>query len=89
MELTPGSENQPLAALFDPSRAAGLRRLDQFVARAGQAYADGRNTDGGRDGPVSVSRLSPYLRYRTISECEVVAAVLDRHSLVAAEKFIQ
>ena len=89
VELTPGSENQPLAALFDPSRTAGLRRLDQFVARAGQAYADGRNTDGGRDGPVSVSRLSPYLRYRAISEREVVAAVLDRHSLVAAEKFIQ
>ncbi|MFZ4747891.1 MAG: FAD-binding domain-containing protein [Sphingomonas sp.] len=59
------------------------------MARAGQAYADGRNTDGGRDGPVSVSRLSPYLRYRAISEREVVAAVLDRHSLVAAEKFIQ
>jgi deoxyribodipyrimidine photo-lyase len=87
--MTLGSDDHPLATTFDPSRAAGLYRLDQFVARAGQAYADGRNTDGGRDGPAAVSRLSPYLRYRVISEREVVAAVLDRHSLVAADKFIQ
>ena len=89
VDVTPGSEKQPLAALFDPSRAAGLRRVDQFVARAGQAYADGRNTDGGRDGPAAVSRLSPYLRYRVISEREIVASVLDRHSIASAEKFIQ
>ncbi len=85
--MTPGSE--PFAALFDPSREAALRRLDQFVARAGRAYAEGRNTDVGRDGPAAVSKLSPYLRYRVISEREVVAAVLNRHSPIAAEKFIQ
>ncbi|MFY8074620.1 MAG: FAD-binding domain-containing protein, partial [Sphingorhabdus lacus] len=37
----------------------------------------------------AVSRLSPYLRYRLLTEEEVVAAVLDRHSLAAAEKYVQ
>ncbi len=74
---------------FDPSRQAALARLAQFVPLAGQAYTNGRNTDGGPDAPSAVSRLSPYLRYRLITEQEVVAAVLDRHSFNAAEKFVQ
>jgi deoxyribodipyrimidine photo-lyase len=39
--------------------------------------------------PRAVSTLSPYLRYRLITEREVIAAVHDRHSPEAAEKFVQ
>ena len=75
--------------LFPPTRDAGLARLSQFAPRAGSAYAAGRNSDGGPGADTAVSRLSPYLRYRLVSEREVVAAVLSRHSLPAAEKFVQ
>ncbi|KQQ03405.1 MULTISPECIES: FAD-binding domain-containing protein [unclassified Rathayibacter] len=74
--------------MFIPTRAAGLEALDDFVARAGSAYARDRNHDLGpsRD---NVSGLSPYLRHRLVTEREVVAAVLARHRISAAEKFVQ
>lgn len=75
--------------VFPASRNAALARLAQFIPGAGQNYAFGRNTDPGPDKPSAVSKLSPYLRYRMITEQEVVQAVLERHSLAAAEKYIQ
>lgn len=78
-----------MSALFEPSRSAGLERLAAFVPRAGTHYERGRNTDPGPGQPSAVSQLSPYLRYRMVSEAEVVAAVLERHSLAAAEKYVQ
>jgi deoxyribodipyrimidine photo-lyase len=75
--------------VFPASRNTGLSRLAQFIPSAGQNYAFGRNTDSGPDQPSAVSKLSPYLRYRMITEHEVVQAVLERHSLATAEKYIQ
>ncbi len=76
--------------MFAPaSRSAALDRLVQFVPSAGAAYAAGRNTDPGPDQPSAVSRLSPHVRYRLITERDIAAAVLSRHSLDAAEKFVQ
>lgn len=74
---------------FEPTRAAALDRLASFVPSAGYDYAAGRNTDLGPSAPSAVSRLSPYLRYRILTEHEVVAAVLDKHGMAASEKFIQ
>jgi deoxyribodipyrimidine photo-lyase len=76
-------------ARVPPSRSAALDRLAKFVPSAGRKYASGRNTDDGPDAPSAVSRLSPYVRYRLITEHEVVAAVLGRHSLLEAEKYVQ
>ena len=76
-------------ASFPPSRAAGLDRLATFAPRAGQAYAFGRNADPGPGQPTAVSKLSPYARYRLLTEHEIVAAVLAQHSLVSAEKYVQ
>ena len=59
------------------------------MPRAAQAYASGRNTDPGPDQQGAVSKLSPYLRYRLITEREVVAQVLAEHSLTATEIFLQ
>jgi deoxyribodipyrimidine photo-lyase len=73
---------------FPPSRTAGLARLSAFIPHAGRAYAEGRNTDAGPDAPAAVSRLSPWLRHRLITEREVVAAVMGAHSFNTAEKFI-
>lgn len=74
---------------FPATRADGLDRLARFAPLAARDYAVGRNSDYGPDGPTAVSRLSPYLRYRLINEQEVVATVLARHSLAAAEKYVQ
>jgi deoxyribodipyrimidine photo-lyase len=75
--------------IFLPTRTEGLARLAAFAPKAGRDYASGRNTDNGPDGEPHVSLLSPYLRHRLITEREVVAAVLNQHSLAAAEKYVQ
>jgi deoxyribodipyrimidine photo-lyase len=74
---------------FEPTRAAGLQTLADFLPGAGSAYARTRNFDRGDAGHPHVSRLSPYIRHRLVSEAEVLQAVLGRHSASAAEKFIQ
>jgi deoxyribodipyrimidine photo-lyase len=74
---------------FTPTRAAGLRRLEQFAPQTGRHYAAFRNTDEGAGERGNVSMLSPWLRFRMITEEEVLQAVLSRFSLASAEKFIQ
>ena len=72
-----------------PTRRAALDHLRRFVPRAGASYASGRNSDPGPGRPAAVSRLSPAVRYRLVTEQDVVAEVLGRHSFNAAGKFIQ
>jgi hypothetical protein len=84
-------EPAPTLASVDwtPTRAAGLARLAAFLPCAGRAYARDRNFDLGPTDRTNVSALSPWIRRRLITEEEIVAAVLVRHSFPAAEKFIQ
>jgi deoxyribodipyrimidine photo-lyase len=74
---------------FPATRNAALSRLTQFAPRAGHAYASGRNIDPGPEQAGAVSKLSPYLRYRMLTEQEVVGAALGQHSLQAVEKYVQ
>lgn len=74
---------------WEATRSAALSRLDEFLPRAGRAYATNRNVDRGPADRSNVSALSPYLRRRMLTEEEVVRAVLSRHGFAAAEKFIQ
>ncbi len=78
----------PQATAWLPTREEGLRRLLDFVPRAGRAYAEGRNIDCGPLDRSNVSTLSPYIRYRLVSEEEVAAAVLARYRLSTVAKFI-
>ncbi len=73
---------------FPLTRSEALQRLDDFLPHAGAAYARLRNKEHGQGHHVHVSRLSAALRRRLISEQEVVDAVLARHGLAAAEKFV-
>lgn len=75
-------------ASFPLTRDQALQRLQSFLPQAGSAYARLRNRDLGPGSHVHVSRLSAALRRRLVSEEEVVGAVLRRHSLASAEKFI-
>jgi len=74
---------------LNPTRQAGVARLVEFVPRAGRAYAAERNLDRGPTDRANVSGLSPWVRHRLVTESEVVQAVLQRHSLDAASKFVQ
>ena len=76
-------------AILEPSRTAGLTRLDEFACSAGTRYTKSRNFDFGPGRHANVSMLSPYVRHRLILEQEVLQTVLQRHSLTAANKFIQ
>jgi len=73
-------------AAFPPTRDAALARLASFAPNAGRAYAQGRNVDNGPSAENAVSKMSPYLRYRLVSEQEVVAQILRQHSFADAEK---
>lgn len=80
----------PMARLiFPPSRTEALERLALFIPAAGRSYERERNTDAGQDHPNGVSRLSPYVRHRIITEHEIISEVLACHSLPVAEKFVQ
>ena len=71
------------------TRARALELLADFLPRAGRDYQNNRNLDQGRDGHSFVSRLSPYVRHRILSEEELISNVLASHSRSAAFKFIQ
>ncbi len=74
---------------FPATRAAALARLDEFLPRAGRAYAAHRNQDAGPGADGSTSRLSPAIRRRLVTEAEVCARAIGAHGFAAAEKFIQ
>jgi deoxyribodipyrimidine photo-lyase len=74
---------------FPNDRTAALARLAAFAPRMGPHYAAGRNTDPGPGARHDVSRLSPAVRHRLVTEAELVGTALARHGPLAAEKFIQ
>ncbi len=68
------------------SRAAALDHLAAFLPKA-PLYARDRNHV--QPGHPAVSRLSPAIRHRLISEDEVAASVLGKHAAGRVEKFVQ
>lgn len=83
----PFSQSADWSALsaLEPTRACGLRLLDEF-AEVAQNYADRRSFAAGN--LVCVSHLSPFLRYRLLSEWEVIGAVLKKNPANTVQKFI-
>ncbi|RZV35701.1 MAG: DNA photolyase [Chromatiales bacterium] len=76
-------------AIAEPTREAGLRRLDEFASRAGARYTTSRSFDFGPGRRGNVSALSPYIRHRLVVEQELLETVLQRHSPAAASKFVE
>lgn len=68
------------------TRAVALAALEDFLPLV-PSYAARRSYV--TSGNATVSRLSPYLRRRLISEQEVVVRVLEAYPFTVAEKFIQ
>ena len=72
-----------------PTRSIALEKLTNFIPKAGLSYRNNRNYDFGPSNHNYVSQLSPFIRRRILTEFEVLKAVLNRHGLSSAEKFIQ
>lgn len=74
---------------WSPLREDALEQLHAFAPKVGASYAKQRNFDFGAGKHDKVSRLSPWLRHRIITENEVLSATLARFGERDAEKFIQ
>ena len=74
---------------FEPTREAGLARLEAAAPRMGSHYREHRNHDLGPDDRSNVSTLSPWLTHRLVTEHEVVARAVADHGRAAPEKFVQ
>ena len=72
--------------MFSPLRSDALEALSRFIPYAGEDYAKNRNFDLAQES--TVSRLSPWVRNRTLPEWEIIDHVLEAHSPVSASKFI-
>lgn len=71
---------------FPHTRAAALQTWEAFRPRV-VAYADERN--GVRPGHRAVSRLSPAIRRRLVTEYELIASTLEAYPFARVEKFVQ
>ena len=74
---------------FEPTRAAGLARLNEFTPRAAKQYGSQRNFDLGSTQQSAVSKLSPWIRHRLVTEQEVLARILGAHPPAEAISFVQ
>ncbi|MFT5623306.1 MAG: deoxyribodipyrimidine photo-lyase [Bacteroidia bacterium] len=74
--------------VFYSSKQEARSALERFLPRAGLDYARARNFDYGLGRRENVSMLSPWVRLRMLPEWELIAAVLQHHSVSEAAKFI-
>ena len=80
--------NHNLDNVFSYSREEALKSFESFSTNQLPYYSRRRNYDLGKPHK-GVSKLSPYLRRRLISESEVLSIALRKNSLSSLEKFIQ
>ncbi len=71
---------------FPHTRAEALQAWEEFLPRVA-AYADARN--GVRPGHRAVSRLSPAIRRRLVTEYELIASATEGQPFWRVEKFVQ
>ena len=74
--------------MFPKSKSKLIESIKQFSDTQILSYSSDRNFDYGVPHK-NVSRLSPYLRRRFISEYEVLKTVLNKHKYENIEKFIE
>ena len=72
-----------------PTRNAAIERLESFLPTAGRDYRKLRNHDLGPGRHGHVSRLSPWIRRRLLTEEEVVREAVACHGPSRSEKFVQ
>ena len=74
---------------FNPSRAAAVENLSNFINKGLDDYSKSRNFDFGPENRSNVSCLSPFITHGIINELEVIDKSLKKFSFSKNEKFIQ
>ena len=74
--------------MFTPTKQAAHNSLQRFIPKCGSIYTAYRNYDREDKSNSTVSRISPWIRNRTLPEWEVIDAVLKEHSTTTASKFV-
>ena len=74
--------------IFPTNKVDIYRNLDFFVENSLQNYTSKRNFDLGPPHS-NVSKLSPFIRRRLLSENEILESISSRYSLNSVDKFIQ
>ena len=83
------AQHQIETVTFEPTRLAGLERLEEFVSRTGAHYSSQRHYDFGSGDHSGVSALLAWIKHRLITEEEIIAKTLTHHNLSTSMKFIQ
>ena len=83
-----GNDNHEIHDEFPYSRAHVLKNFERYSSNELRFYSRKRNFDLGSPHK-DVSKLSPYLRRRLLSENEVLKVALREHTPSSLEKFIQ
>ena len=74
--------------MFPTKKNTVLNHFKKFVDEYISEYPKKRNFDLGK-GHLNVSKLSPYIRRRLVSENEIIELALSQHPLRSLDKFIQ
>ena len=74
---------------FEPSNVFALEKLNNFIDKNLINYSKLRNFDFGPNKRSNISCLSPYVTHGVTNEIEIIKKVLEKHSFVKNEKFIQ
>ena len=76
--------------MFKSTISAAESQLNSYLSFTGSYYEKKRNyTEDFENNKITTSLLSPYIRYRVISEKTVLEKVLEKHGPNKAEKYIQ
>ena len=74
--------------IFPTNKADIYKNLDFFIENFLQNYSSKRNFDLGPPHP-NVSKLSPYIKRRFLSEKEILETIFPKYSLNLVDKFVQ
>ena len=83
-----GNDNHEIHVEFPYSREHALKNFERYSRNELRFYSRKRNFDLGSPHK-GVSKLSPYLRRRLLSENDVLRVALREHTPSSLEKFIQ
>ena len=76
--------------MFESSFKEAYDLFDRYLPKTGSYYSNKRNYSYDYENNTnSTSLLSPYVRYRILSEEDIIRRVLNTHPFSKAEKYIQ
>ena len=75
--------------MFKSNISFAEKQLLSYLPKTGKYYESNRNYSEDRSNNKTTSLLSPFIRYRLISEENVLKKVLEKYELRDCEKFVQ